>query len=128
MNCKTCNVSLENKKKCKGECLRCYDKENKKKRANTPVAKAKRRRNKIFAKYKITIAQYESMSLKQSGKCAICFASPEDVRYGVLCVDHCHKTGKVRGLLCFECNLGLGRFEDKLQIMSNAMDYLKAHQ
>jgi hypothetical protein len=128
MNCKTCNVSLENKKKCRGECLRCYQKENKKARANTPVAKAKRRRNKIFAKYKITMAEYEAMNRKQSGKCAICFDLPENQPYGVLCIDHCHKTGKVRGLLCKECNTGLGRFEDKLQILSNAIDYLKAHQ
>jgi hypothetical protein len=128
MNCKTCNVSLENKKTIKGECRRCYQKVYKKARANTPVAKAKRRRNKIFAKYKITMAEYEAMSRKQFGKCAICFALTKDVRYGVLCVDHCHKTGKVRGLLCVECNTGLGRFEDKLQILSNAMDYLKAHQ
>jgi hypothetical protein len=128
MNCKTCNIILENKKTKSGKCLRCYTKENKKARANTPVAKAKRRRNKIFAKYKITMAEYEAMSLKQSGKCAICFASPEDVRYGVLCVDHCHETGKVRGLLCVKCNTGLGRFEDKLQILKNAIHYLKAHQ
>jgi len=128
MNCKTCNIILENKKRKSGKCLRCYTKENKKVRANTPVAKAKRRRNKIFAKYKITMAEYEAMSLKQSGKCAICFAPPEDDRYGVLCVDHCHETGKVRGLLCIKCNTGLGRFEDKLQILINAIHYLKAHQ
>jgi hypothetical protein len=45
-----------------------------------------------------------------------------------LCVDHSHRTGKVRGLLCIECNTGLGRFEDKLQILINAIHYLKAHQ
>lgn len=128
MNCKTCNVFLKNRKIKSGKCVRCYGKEYKKARANTPLAKAKRRRNKIFGKYKITMAQYDAMSLKQSGKCAICFAPPEDVRYGVLCIDHCHKTGKIRGLLCFECNLGLGRFEDKLQILKNAIHYLKAHQ
>jgi len=128
MNCKSCNVILEKYKKSKGKCLRCYSKENKKAKANTPAAKAKRRRNKIFGKYKITMSQYEALSSKQSGKCAICFASPEDIRYGVLCIDHCHKTNKVRGLLCIECNTGLGRFEDKLQILINAINYLKAHQ
>lgn len=128
MNCKTCNVILEKYKTCKSKCLRCYRKENKKARSNTPLAKAKRRRNRVFGKYKITMSQYEELSRKQSGKCAICFASPEDIRYGVLCIDHCHRTNKVRGLLCIECNTGLGRFEDKLQILCNAIHYLKAHQ
>lgn len=128
MNCKSCNVILIKNKTCNGKCLRCYSRENKKTRANTPAAKAKRRRNKIFGKYKITMSQYEALSRKQSGKCAICFASPKDMRYGVLCIDHCHRTGKIRGLLCFECNIGLGKFEDKHEILINAIDYLRAHE
>ena len=128
MNCKTCKVILEKYKTCKSKCLRCYRKENKKTRANTPQAIAKRRRNKLFGKYKMTMSQYEAMSFKQSGRCAICLTTPEDVRYGVLCVDHCHRTNKVRGLLCIECNTGIGKFQDKVQMLINAIHYLKAHQ
>ena len=128
MNCQDCKLVIEATKNKTGLCTKCNHKKNKKARANTPQAKAKRRRNKIFGKYKMTMSQYEAMSFKQSGRCAICLTPSENVRYGVLCVDHSHRTGKVRGLLCIECNTGLGRFEDKLQILINAIHYLKAHQ
>ncbi|MGH7974764.1 MAG: endonuclease VII domain-containing protein [bacterium] len=63
-------------------------------------------------KYGITFDQYNTLVKKQNKKCAICFDDNS------LCVDHNHKTGKVRGLLCKSCNSRLGWFEGrKLQIL-----------
>ena len=81
-------------------------------------------------KYNITIEQYEIMLQKQNGVCAICH-KPEtmiDKRHNIvraLAVDHCHKTGKIRGLLCGNHNRVLGLIEDDIQILQNAIQYLK---
>jgi hypothetical protein len=61
------------------------------------------------------------MWFDQEGKCAIC-KEPETTR--VLSIDHCHKTNKVRGLLCQRCNLGLGNFLDSRGNLQSAIDYL----
>ena len=73
---------------------------------------------------------YAEMYSEQKGKCAICgiflhpfYKKKADYRE-ILHVDHCHKTGKVRGLLCVDCNLGLGRFNDNKNSLLNAIDYL----
>lgn len=60
----------------------------------------------IEKKYGLTPDAYREMYDAQSGFCGICKQSP------IECVDHCHKTGKVRGLLCSRCNLCLGHYEE----------------
>lgn len=76
--------------------------------------------------YNITPENYTELLLKQNGVCAICGKPETTIAYGkvqVLSVDHDHKTGKVRGLLCVGCNQGLGRLgEDNLE---RAISYLK---
>ena len=70
-------------------------------------------------KYEITLEQYEIMLKKQKGKCAIC--GSKDVKCGSkthFVVDHNHKTGKVRGLLCNNCNSGIGYLEDNVKSTS----------
>lgn len=62
-------------------------------------------------------AKYDSTTV-----CEICGASPSETR---LAVDHCHTTGKFRGFLCSNCNNGLGRFKDDIEVMSKAISYLK---
>ena len=57
---------------------------------------------------------------RQRGLCAICKKIPDRA----LCVDHCHSTGKVRGLLCHKCNMGLGLYSEDLEIMLAAMTYV----
>ena len=70
------------------------------------------------------------MEIKQNGLCAICKTSPEITvdkngrHSGGLRVDHDHDTGVIRGLLCRNCNSGLGYFKDNKQIMENAVKYL----
>jgi len=61
--------------------------------------------------YKISLEEYTRLLKQQNGVCAICKLPQVDKRK-YLCVDHDHKTGKVRGLLCNLCNVGLGAFKD----------------
>ena len=72
--------------------------------------------------YGISIAAYESLLKRQRGVCAICQKGPHKRR---LDVDHDHATGKVRGLLCTNCNNGLGRFLDSTLLLSAAKKYLR---
>lgn len=60
----------------------------------------------------------------QGGKCKICGAEPKTQRG--LHVDHCHKTGVVRGLLCHGCNTGIGAMKENPEILQNAIDYLRS--
>jgi len=65
-----------------------------------------RRRNERFKRrYGITLDDYNEMLKKQSNKCKICKISPDNLKRK-LCIDHCHETGKIRGLLCDKCNNG----------------------
>lgn len=73
-------------------------------------------------RYGITFAQYEEMRERQGSVCAIC-RQPCGTGKN-LSVDHCHTTGKVRGLLCDRCNRGLGSFDDDMGRMRAAVDYL----
>jgi hypothetical protein len=78
--------------------------------------------------YGITLEQYNQMSESQLGVCLICKRKSLN-RWGIeLCVDHCHETGKVRGLLCDKCNKGLGQFEDNISVLECAIEYLKQNK
>ena len=64
-------------------------------------------------------------TLYASGVCAIC-GSARSVKRN-LSLDHCHKTGELRGVLCHNCNVGLGHFKDDADLLRRAVDYLDAH-
>ena len=87
-------------------------------------------KNRKFAKkqrllsYGITEEVLESMKIKQDSKCAICGVKISEVARN-FAIDHDHGTGAVRGLLCMNCNIGLGAFRDNKKIMRKAIDYLK---
>jgi arginyl-tRNA--protein-N-Asp/Glu arginylyltransferase len=77
-------------------------------------------------KYNLSPADYELIFNKQNGLCAICGTNKShrsDVSYNLF-VDHCHTTGKVRGLLCHHCNTGLGHFQDNSNYLQKAIEYL----
>ena len=65
------------------------------------------------------------MLAEQEGGCAICGEPPKT---SALHVDHCHDTGRVRGLLCFRCNSALGNFREDPAILTAALDYLAQHR
>lgn len=73
--------------------------------------------------YNITLADYDEMLEAQGGKCAICGRTPEEEGRR-LSVDHDHKTGQVRGLLCRNCNAALGFFQDDFHLLRRAINYL----
>lgn len=76
--------------------------------------------------YGITLEQYEAMHIAQAGVCAICKTSTTGAENRKLFVDHCHRTGKVRGLLCGKCNSTLGFMKDNPEWLDKAKAYLLA--
>lgn len=83
------------------------------------------RSSKMNIKYGITLDEYDAMLDSQNGHCAICPATdPGRKGRSFLYVDHCHETGEVRGLLCGNCNDGLGRFRDDPALLRGAIAYL----
>jgi hypothetical protein len=79
--------------------------------------------------YGVTVRQYDTMLEEQNGKCALCGKPEKTLLHGKvkrLAVDHDHKTGKVRGLLCNFCNRGLGYFLDDSALLKRASTYVKA--
>lgn len=75
-------------------------------------------------RYGITSEQYEEMVRAQGGRCAICGTDNPGRKRTKWAVDHCHKTGRVRGLLCTKCNPGLGYFQDSPELLLAAARYL----
>ena len=84
----------------------------------------------LTRRFGISKADYEAMLLAQRGKCAICrraerVIAPETEEPRALAVDHCHETGRVRGLLCYRCNVALGHLDHNEALLENAIDYLE---
>ena len=76
----------------------------------------------IYWKYGISAKEYWKIFEKQDGVCAICGKPPTKQK---LCVDHCHHTDKVRGLLCKACNAAIGQLQDSVENCIKASDYLR---
>ena len=74
--------------------------------------------------YGITIEDFERIQEDQDGKCKICGEEEKAVIRGVP-LDHCHETGKIRGLLCHRCNKGLGEFGESPEMLRKAAEYLE---
>lgn len=74
--------------------------------------------------YGIDLSDYNLLLKKQNDCCAICKVHKDELKLP-LCVDHCHKTGKVRGLLCKSCNSGIGFLKDSYSLCRSAASYLK---
>lgn len=72
----------------------------------------------------ITLENYNKMFSEQEGYCAICGRHQVEFKKK-LAVDHSHKTGDIRGLLCQNCNTSLGGFQDDIEILKRAIKYLK---
>lgn len=90
------------------------------KKASKKYYTTDKRRNRTLREYGLDESTYNELFDKQNGACKIC---GKEV---TLVVDHDHATGKVRGLLCNGCNVGLGCFEDTIVNLMRAIDYLGA--
>ena len=86
--------------------------------------KKKQKEYDLKKKYGITQEQYNELYNKQNGCCIVC-KKPQSELKKILCIDHNHKTGKVRGLLCDNCNSGIGLLKEDINILTNAINYLK---
>ena len=90
------------------------------------------RKHSLWKNYGLTLDQYDQMLVEQGGACLICrsvepwgFVEKPKRAKEFFCVDHDHKTGKVRGLLCQPCNTGLGNFNDDTGSLRAAIKYLE---
>lgn len=107
------------------ECNKCRVEKRKQKRKENPAYFAAiERKSKFKCNYGISIDDYMRMLHKQDYKCAICKSDGPGARAKYFAVDHCHATGKVRGLLCTKCNTGLGLFSDNSEHLQMAIKYL----
>lgn len=117
------------------ECKSCKRKrESILQETNSDLKKHKQRlkhKAKLKYKFNLTVEQHEELLKKQENLCAICKQPPSGAnQYGTyqFCVDHCHETGEVRGLLCGHCNLGLGQFKDNPALLESAKKYLEGEE
>lgn len=85
-----------------------------------------RKRKEYFIRFKfnLSLEEYDAILLSQNGLCAIC-RETEKTANRSLAIDHCHKTGTIRGLLCGNCNQGIGKFKDDTSLLENAILYLQ---
>lgn len=139
--CTVCNQELDyshyhNSKVTKDgygyRCRECDKKARRKYRENNRerFAESSRRRQ-LKYKYGISLEEYFSMLELQGDACALCGTgdnkSPGEKRTQNWSVDHCHKTDRVRGLLCTNCNRGLGLLGDTVESLKKAVEYLETH-
>ncbi len=85
--------------------------------------KDRRRLHKLKMRHGLDLEGYNVLFNDQNGKCAICGKHQSELKKALF-VDHCHKTGKVRGLLCFQCNVGIGNLGDDIENLRCAILYL----
>lgn len=87
---------------------------------------SERDRRRTLRKYGLTEQDWSRMLAVQGGRCAICQTETPGGRGERWHIDHCHKTDRVRGLLCHNCNIGLGNFRDSTELLAAAISYLGA--
>jgi len=127
-------VSKTNRKP-RTQCKQCCAKKQKEFYANKPeqyqnYVKQRRYKNKGLYKrvanlktFGLTIEDYENMLLRQNNQCAIC-GTKQCTSGKRFAVDHCHQTGRIRGLLCLRCNQAIGKFNDNYFLLQQAADYV----
>lgn len=109
-----------------GVCKPCYRKRTKAYRDRVKDKEKVWSRRASLKRYGLTPEQYEEMLEAQGGVCTICGGAPGPVGpASVLVVDHDHETNLVRGLLCANCNSGLGYMQDNPAILERAAEYLR---
>jgi len=116
--------------RCK-ECLNSQRRQALRKRGlKRPLGVSKepnyRREKRRSRSYGLSSISFKTMYDAQNGKCGICFNNMEFLAK-TTCVDHDHDNGNIRGILCMKCNLGLGHFEDNIEKMKSAIEYIKKH-
>ena len=107
------------------ECLRASGKRYKQTRPDD--YHLRKRESWLRLNYNITVTDYDKMVEDQGDRCGICESNDKGTNRGHWCVDHCHTSGKVRGLLCSACNKALGQLGDTKEALQKALKYLDTH-
>lgn len=97
----------------------------KKARDNNPEFRKNARKSNLKRQYGMTPEEYDQMLEEQDGRCKICGTHQSELKRR-LAIDHCHKSGKIRGLLCADCNTGIGHLKDDPKILEKAKQYLES--
>jgi hypothetical protein len=87
-----------------------------------------RNRRRVLMKYDLPEGGYDAMLKAQDGKCGICKSTEPRSRSDKFHIDHCHKTGKVRKLLCGPCNTGIGSLGDNPDLLRKAAVYIESER
>lgn len=95
------------------------------KETNPEYVKTLYRKDNLWHHFRMTPEEYDALLEKQKGLCAICERHFSNFKRR-LAVDHCHHTGKIRGLLCASCNSGLGKLQDDIEYLKAAINYLNS--
>jgi hypothetical protein len=120
-NCKACDLAYSRQRD------RSNNAEYVLLRENPEAASLKQRNWTLFNKYGITIEGYDRLLAAQGGRCAICGSTETKSNARKhFCIDHDHKTGEIRGLLCMTCNSGIGGLNDDPSLVLAALAYLLA--
>lgn len=118
--CKECN-------KAKTRAWQAANPEKVKAQANKRVALGLNRAQIRHRKYGIGATEYAAMLAAQGGVCAICGRAASGRKDSTeLCVDHCHTSNQIRGLLCHSCNRGIGLLQDSEEVLEKALAYLRS--
>ena len=105
------------------ECKECTVKRIKKRDRTHPHIK---REQHLKRRYGISLQEYTEMLDSQGNCCATCGSKEPGGKWKSFAVDHDHKTGKVRGMLCKSCNIALGEVDDSLTTLKRMIEYLRA--
>jgi hypothetical protein len=133
LHCKRCEKFLphtnfgSDKSRISGKsiyCKKCRARLAKEQRQKRPAEKSQYDR---YRRYGISKEKFDSMMETQENRCAICKTDKPSTAYGIFYVDHCHKTGAIRGLLCHKCNTGIGLLNDDPSILESAILYLQKY-
>jgi hypothetical protein len=116
------NVSL--KSSYSYECKECTVKRVCENHRKDPTLEKNRH---LKRQYGITFAEFDKMLTEQKNSCAICKTTRAGGKHNSFVVDHDHKTGKVRGLLCKSCNIALGEVKDNIHTLNDMIEYLESH-
>ena len=116
-------------------CYECKNKRQNKRRGFSGRSRRKKgtfsgkKEQSIFYKYGLLPEEHKLLKEKQRNLCKICGEHKDGIRnngHSELSVDHCHSSGKVRGLLCMRCNTALGMANDDIQILNKMIGYLSS--
>jgi len=130
---KTCKFCGETKEESlfvtgRDKCRECHKQYCKDRRANNEELRLKENEDMTWRRrlreYGITKEEFYKIFEKQGGKCAICLDPITDKDS----MDHCHNKNKARGILCTNCNVALGQFEDNIEFLKSAIKYLSLNQ